>query len=62
MSAFMHSAVGFGTPDTPPPGLGSTIGPISLHNAIVELFMARVAQRNAHSKGATCLLSLRDAL
>ena len=35
MSAFMHSAVSFGTPDMPPSGLGSTIGPISLHNAIV---------------------------
>jgi hypothetical protein len=37
MSVFMHSAVSFGTPEMPPPGLGSTIGPISLHNAIVFL-------------------------
>jgi hypothetical protein len=34
MSAFMHSAVSFGTPDMPPPDVGSSIGPISLHNAI----------------------------
>src|SRR5215217_4592116 len=34
MSAFMHSAVSFGTPDMPPPGVESSIGPISLHNAI----------------------------
>ena len=36
MSAFMHSAVSFGTPDMLPPGVGSSLGPISLHNAIVE--------------------------
>src|SRR5918997_3250985 len=34
MSAFKHSAVGFGTPDIPPPSWGRSIGPISLHNAI----------------------------
>src|SRR5215211_3462351 len=34
MSAFKHSAVSFGTPDMPPPDVGSTIGPISLHNAL----------------------------
>jgi hypothetical protein len=34
MSAFMHSAVSFGTPDMLPPGVGSSLGPISLHNAI----------------------------
>ena len=38
MAAFMHSAVSFGTPDMPPPGLGSSIGPISLHNAIEDGF------------------------
>ena len=35
MPAFLHSAVGFGTPDMPPPAVGSSLGPISLHNAIV---------------------------
>ena|SRR5215212_11103291 len=35
MSAFKHSAVRFGTPDTRSPDVGSSIGPISLHNAIV---------------------------
>src|SRR5215211_2432767 len=34
MSAFKHSAVSFGMPDMPPPDVGSTIGPISLHNAL----------------------------
>jgi hypothetical protein len=34
MSACKHSAVSFGTSDMPPPDVGSTIGPISLHNAI----------------------------
>jgi hypothetical protein len=34
MSALMHSAVSFGTPDMLPPDVGSSIGPISLHNAI----------------------------
>src|SRR5215217_2925649 len=34
MSAFKHSAVRFGTPDTRSPDVGSSIGPISLHNAI----------------------------
>jgi hypothetical protein len=38
MSAFMHSAVSFGTPDMPPPGVGSSIAPISLHNAIEDGF------------------------
>jgi hypothetical protein len=38
MSAFMHSAVSFGTPDMPPPGVGRSIGPISLHNAIEDGF------------------------
>ncbi len=36
MFAFKHSAVSFGTPDMPPPDVGSSIGPISLHNAIGE--------------------------
>jgi hypothetical protein len=35
MSAFKHSAVSFGTSDTPPPEAGRNIGPISLHNAII---------------------------
>jgi hypothetical protein len=35
MSAFMHSAVSFGMPNMPPPDVGSSIGPIALHNAIV---------------------------
>ena len=34
MSAFKHSAVNFGTSDTPPLEAGRNIGPISLHNAI----------------------------
>ena len=34
MSAFKHSAVGFGTPDMSPTSWGRSIGPISLHNAI----------------------------
>jgi hypothetical protein len=34
MSAFKHSAVSFGAPDMPPPDVGGSIGPISLHNAI----------------------------
>jgi hypothetical protein len=38
MSAFKPSAVSFGTPDMPPPDVGSSIGPISLHNAIVDVF------------------------
>jgi hypothetical protein len=36
MSAFMHSAVSFGMPNMPPPDVGSSIGPISLHNAIED--------------------------
>jgi hypothetical protein len=36
MSAFKHSAVSFGTSDTPPPEAGRNIGPISLHNAIAN--------------------------
>src|SRR5215212_5926194 len=36
MSAFKHSAVRFGTPDTRSPDVGSSIGPISLHNAISD--------------------------
>ena len=34
MAAFKHRAVSFGTPDVPPPDVASSIGPISLHNAI----------------------------
>src|SRR5215208_625247 len=34
MSAFKRSAVSVGTPDMSPPDVGSSIGPISLHNAI----------------------------
>jgi hypothetical protein len=34
MSAFMHSAVSFGTPDMLRPDAGSSIGPIALDNAI----------------------------
>jgi hypothetical protein len=34
MSASKHSAVSFGTPGMPPPDMGCSIGPISLHNAI----------------------------
>ena len=34
MSVFKHSAVSFGTPDMPPPDVGSNKGPISLHNAL----------------------------
>ncbi len=30
----MHSALSFGTPDMPSPGVGNSIGPISLHEAI----------------------------
>src|SRR5215213_1359168 len=32
---FKHSAISFGVPDMPPPDVGSSIGPISLHIAIV---------------------------
>jgi hypothetical protein len=32
MSASKHSAVSVGTPDMSPPEVGSSIGPISLHN------------------------------
>src|SRR5215211_1062472 len=31
---FKQSAISFGAPDMPPPDVGSSIGPISLHNAI----------------------------
>ena len=31
---FKHSAISFGAPDMPPPDVGSSIGPISLHKAI----------------------------
>jgi hypothetical protein len=41
VSAFKHSAVSFGTPDMPPPDVGSNIGPISLHNAIGSSLLAR---------------------
>jgi hypothetical protein len=34
MAAFKHSAVRFGMPDMSPPDVGSSIGSISLHNAI----------------------------
>jgi hypothetical protein len=34
MSAFKRSAVSVGTSDMSPPDVGSSIGPISLHNAI----------------------------
>jgi len=34
MSAFKHSAVSCVTPDMPPPDVGSSIGPMSLHDAI----------------------------
>ena len=34
MSAFKHRAVSFGTPNVPPLDVGSSIGPISPHNAI----------------------------
>ena len=34
MSTFKHSAVSLGTPEMPRPDVGSSIGPISLHNAI----------------------------
>jgi hypothetical protein len=37
MSAFKRSAVSVGTSDMSPPDVGSSIGPISLHNAIVTL-------------------------
>src|SRR5215217_1269064 len=37
MSAFKRSAVSVGTPDMSPPDVGSSIGPISLHNAIEGL-------------------------
>jgi hypothetical protein len=43
MSAFMHSAVSFGTPDMPPSGVGSSIGPISLHTAIEPRSARRIA-------------------
>src|SRR5215218_3977224 len=31
---FKHSAISFGAPDMPPPDVGRSMGPISLHNAI----------------------------
>src|SRR5215211_3578731 len=31
---FKHSAISFGVPDMPPPDVGRSMGPISLHNAI----------------------------
>src|SRR5215211_1026504 len=31
---FKHSAISFGVPDMPPPDVGSSMGPISLHKAI----------------------------
>ena len=34
MSAFKHRALSFRTTDVPPPEVGSSIGPISLLNAI----------------------------
>jgi hypothetical protein len=41
MSAFKRSAVSVGTPDMSPPDVGSSIGPISLHNAITTLNLPR---------------------
>src|SRR5215204_145565 len=49
MFAFKHSAVSFGTPDMPPPGLGSSIGPISLHNAICRSPQASRCVRKKHN-------------
>jgi hypothetical protein len=42
MSAFKHRAVNFQTSEVPPPDAASSIGPISLHNAIGG-FLAAVA-------------------
>jgi hypothetical protein len=42
MSAFKRSAVSVGTPDMSPPDVGSSIGPISLHNAIDANFRERL--------------------
>jgi hypothetical protein len=53
MSAFMHSAVSFGTPDMPPPGVGSSIAPISLHNAI---------RNRPKSLGSACGVALQTAV
>src|SRR5215213_1663442 len=45
MSAFKHSAVRFRTPDTRSPDVGSSIGPISLHNAIGDVWWIRTRRR-----------------
>jgi hypothetical protein len=37
MSALKHRAASLGTPNMPPPDVGGTKGPISLHNAIEEI-------------------------
>jgi hypothetical protein len=64
MSAFMHSAVSFGTPDMPPLGLGSSIiGPISLHNAIgthsPEILVSTPAGCAGEEDGAVGLEGIR---
>src|SRR5215217_5939842 len=62
MSAFKHSAVSFGTSDTPPPEAGRNIGPISLHNAIVDTLglplLVYLTSADVQDRlGAQCLLA-----
>src|SRR5215217_4945966 len=58
MSAFKRSAVSLGTPDMSPPDVGSSIGPISLHNAIstrVNRFLVERAPGSACSRTSAIL-------
>ncbi len=61
MAAFKHRAVSFGTPDVPPPDVASSIGPISLHNAI-EPRTDDEAEKDLVRAVANARTSVRDAL
>jgi|SRR5215211_7486775 len=56
MSAFKHSAVSFGTLDMPPPDVGSTKGPISLHNALDPAFLRSHLKARSSQRVALCAL------
>src|SRR5215212_2307266 len=49
MAVLKHSVVSFGLPDIPPLDAGSSIGPISLHNAIVVYVTIHVPTLHAGS-------------
>jgi len=42
---FKHSAISFGVPDMPPPDVGRSMGPISLHYAIGVVLRVHATRR-----------------